>query len=101
MLDRTPVILRSVARLTYGSPDLAIETAHDAPRDGAAIRAKRSIVVWNGVEKAAAQFDSRARLQSRRCTILFAGLLSEDKGVVDLIDACAILKNRVLTSNVK
>jgi hypothetical protein len=58
---RTPVILRSVARLAYGSPDLAIETAHGAPRDGAAIRAKRSIVVWNGVEEAAAEFDSRAR----------------------------------------
>lgn len=93
-LGRASAILRSLAHLAYGSPDLAIETAHSAPRDGAAIRAKRSIVVWNGVEDAAAEFDSRARSQSRRCTILFAGLLSEDKGVIDLIDACALLANQ-------
>jgi glycosyltransferase involved in cell wall biosynthesis len=93
-VGRTPAMLRSVARLAYGSPDLAIETAHGAPRDGAAIRAKRSIVVWNGVEDAVAEFDFRTRSQARRRTILFAGLLSEDKGVVDLIDACAILKKQ-------
>jgi glycosyltransferase involved in cell wall biosynthesis len=93
-LGRASTILRFLARRAYGSPDLAIETAHGAPRDGAAIRAKRSIVVWCGVEDAAAEFDPHARSQHRRCTILFAGILREDKGVVDLIDACAILLNQ-------
>jgi glycosyltransferase involved in cell wall biosynthesis len=90
-IERTSAILRSLARLAYSSPDLAIETAHGAPRDGAAVRAKRSIVVWCGVDDAAAEFDPRSRSQSRRCTILFAGILREDKGITDLIDACAIL----------
>jgi glycosyltransferase involved in cell wall biosynthesis len=90
-LARASTILRSLARWAYDRPDLAIETAHGAPRDGAAIRAKRSIVVWYGVEDAAAEFDPRVRSQTRRCTILFSGILREDKGVTDLIDACAIL----------
>jgi glycosyltransferase involved in cell wall biosynthesis len=93
-LGRTPAILRSLAGWAYASPDLAIETAHGAPRDGAAIRAKRSVVVWCGVEDAAAEFDPRARSQTRRCRILFAGVLREDKGVTDLIDACAVLLNQ-------
>jgi glycosyltransferase involved in cell wall biosynthesis len=92
-LGRAPVMLRSLARWAYASPDLAIETAHGAPRDGAAVCAKRSVVLWNGVEDAAAEFDPRGRSQPRRCTILFTGVLSEDKGVMDLIDACAILLN--------
>jgi glycosyltransferase involved in cell wall biosynthesis len=93
-LGRTPRLLRSLAQWAYSKPDLAIETAHGAPRDGTTICAKRSIVVWNGVEDAAADFDPRARSQHRRCMILFAGILSEDKGVMDLIDACAILLNQ-------
>jgi glycosyltransferase involved in cell wall biosynthesis len=93
-LEQRPAILRFVARLAYGSPDLAIETAHGAPRDGAALSAKRSIVVWCGVEDAAAEFKPDSRPQSRRCAILFAGVLREDKGVTDLIDACAILLNQ-------
>lgn len=87
-------ILRSLARWAYDSPDLAIETAYGAPRDGAAIRAKRTVVVWNGVEDAAAEFAPRDRSQHRRCKILYAGILTENKGVIDLIDACAILANR-------
>src|ERR1700693_5690335 len=66
-LGRAPAILRSLARWAYRSPDLAIEVAHGAPRDGAAIRAKRSTVVWNGVEDAAAEFVRRACSQTRRC----------------------------------
>jgi glycosyltransferase involved in cell wall biosynthesis len=93
-LGQAPTILRFLARWAYDCPDLAIETAHGAPRDGAAIHAKRSIVVWCGVEDAAAEFDPRDRSQHRRCTILFVGNLREDKGVVDLIDACATLKNQ-------
>jgi glycosyltransferase involved in cell wall biosynthesis len=93
-LGRASAILRSLARRAYDSPDLAIETAHGAPRDGAAVRAKRTVVVWCGVEDAAAEFNPRARSRSRRCRILFAGVLREDKGVIDLIDACATLVNQ-------
>jgi glycosyltransferase involved in cell wall biosynthesis len=92
-LERSSPVLRFLARWAYDRPDLAIEVAHGAPREGAAIRAKRSVVVWNGVEDAAADFPPRQRSQHRRCKVLFAGILFEDKGVIDLIDACAILAN--------
>jgi glycosyltransferase involved in cell wall biosynthesis len=93
-LERSSPILRFLARRAYGRPDLAIETAHGAPRDGAAVGAKRSVVVWNGVEDAAAELAPRERCQRKRCSVLFAGILREDKGVIDLIDACAILMNQ-------
>ena len=90
-VGRSSPVLRFLARWAYDHPDLAIEVANGATREGAAIRAKRTVVVWNGVEDAAAEFAPRGRSQHRRCKILFAGILFEDKGVIDLIDACAIL----------
>ncbi len=90
-LARSSPILRFLAHWAYDGPDLAIEVAHSAPRDGRAIRAKRTAVVSNGVEDAAAEFPPRKRSQAGRCKILYAGILFEDKGVLDLIDACAVL----------
>ena len=89
--------LRWLFRRAYFSPDIAIRTSALAPPDPALIGARVEVVVENGIEDVA----PRPPLppspdRAHPATILYVGLLRESKGVLVLLDACALLRARGL-----
>jgi len=76
-------------RRAYSRPDLAIRLSALAPRDDIVVRAKKDIVIPNGIEDVFRQFQEHRQNNSPR--ILFVGVVSEEKGVETLVDACHLL----------
>ncbi|MBV6406211.1 MAG: glycosyltransferase [Flavobacteriales bacterium] len=82
-----PAVLRPLFRLAYGRPDLAIRTAEQNPDDGAALGARRSIVVPNGVPDGRGTVPERTAGPEGPLVVLFTGVLIPGKGVMVLLEA--------------
>jgi glycosyltransferase involved in cell wall biosynthesis len=95
---------RFLFRLAYFKPDLAIRVSQHAPRDGEKLRALKECVIPNGIEDEAAIFrcaqekSGRLAMSVERdpsaATILFVGVLRESKGVMILLEACRLLREK-------
>lgn len=97
MYESLPPPLRLLYRWAYWRPDAAIRTSELAPDDGAALQARRSFVVYNGVEDGYAHYgggDGQAVMERDVPRILFVGMLRESKGVLVLLEACSLLARR-------
>ncbi len=91
--NRLPHVLRLLFQLAYRKPDLAIFTTAATSAEGSQLRARRIAIIPCGIPDLAATADAtRAITDSRHATILFAGILCEGKGVLNLIHACGLLK---------
>jgi glycosyltransferase involved in cell wall biosynthesis len=89
---RLPWILRPLYNLAYRNADLAIFTAKSSSAAGVALGAKKITIVPNGIPDAAAG-EIPLRNPEKACpSILFMGILCEGKGVLTLIEACALLR---------
>jgi len=89
---RLPWILRPLYNLAYRNADLAIFTAKSSSAAGIALGAKAIAIVPNGIpDTAAAQIPLR-NAEKARPSILFMGILCEGKGLLTLIEACALLR---------
>jgi glycosyltransferase involved in cell wall biosynthesis len=90
--------LNSVERLlfrqAYFKPTVAIRTSALNPDDGKALKAKKSVVIENGVSDEYARFSEQIAERGTHTVprILFVGALYESKGVRILVEACRILK---------
>lgn len=89
---RLPAWLRPLFRAAYRRPDLAISPSADNPPDGEFLGARRTLVVPNGIADIAPASPTSAPSGPPR--ILFVGVLREDKGILVLLEACALLKRR-------
>ena len=89
---RLPWILRPLYNLAYRNADLAIFTAKSSSAAGVALGAKAITIVPNGIPDMAAG-EIPLRNTEKACpSILFMGILCEGKGLLTLIEACAILR---------
>jgi len=89
---RLPWILRPLYNLAYRNADLAIFTAKSSSAAGVALGAKAITIVPNGIPDTAAG-EIPLRNTEKACpSILFMGILCEGKGLLTLIEACAILR---------
>jgi glycosyltransferase involved in cell wall biosynthesis len=89
---RLPWILRPLYNLAYRNADLAIFTAKSSSAAGVALGAKAITIVPNGIPDTAAG-EIPPRNTEKTCpSILFMGILCEGKGLLTLIEACAILR---------
>ena len=95
-----PWPLRKLFDLAYRRPDIAIRIAASTPPDAVFLQAKHEFIVHNGVpDDAAIYFKKypRTALDSQRkkgLNILFVAVLREDKGVMVLLRACRMLKEK-------
>ena len=97
-LRTLPAPLRALARLAYGRPDLSVRPSALAPDDGAALGARRDVVVPNGVEDPAPVAAERGGGPVR---LLYVGALRRSKGVDVLLEAAADLVSRGLDVEVE
>jgi len=80
----------------YASPDLAILLSEHNPDDAAFLGAKHQRVVPNGIPDHQAVAEKRLEGFESTCTMLYVGLVSESKGILDLVEVLHILKSRGL-----
>lgn len=94
VVDRQPVLLRKLARWVYRKPDVAIQLSALNPKDGEYFKAKRTVVVPNGLEDAAQPYLPIVRLPKEITTLLYVGVIQESKGVLVLLEAANLLKEQ-------
>ncbi len=91
---RLPAILRPLYRIAYSRPDLAIFTTASTSATGASVGAKSIAVVPLGVADAADGVSDSRAADPPFPRILFMGICSESKGLLNLIEAAALLRNQ-------
>lgn len=95
--ESIPSILKPFFRKAYFYPDIAIRTSQLAPDDGSLLKAKRNVVVPNGIEDAALPYLTHTKNnEETSINVLYVGLLSESKGLLVLLEACKILAQQQL-----
>ena len=94
VVDRQPALLRWLARYVYRRPELAIQLSDLNPADGEYFGAKRTVVVPNGLEDAAEPYLPIERSPSAISVILYVGVIQESKGVLMLLEAAKLLRER-------
>ena len=77
-------------RLAYDRPALGIQLSAENPPDAATVRAKRSVVVPNGLEDMASAAGEEVPARDG-FNILYIGTVRESKGVMDLLRAFRLL----------
>jgi len=93
-LARQPRWLRSSYLLVCGKPDLVIELFDSGSRDGECLKARKNVVIPNGLKDECLQRVPGQRVENSLPVILFAGALLESKGVMILLEACVRLKQK-------
>ena len=88
-----PALISKLAYWAYRRPDLAIHLASINPDDGGYFKAKKKIIINNGLEDAAAPYLPIQRSESdEMARILYIGLISESKGVMVFLEALTLLQ---------
>lgn len=94
LLLTAPRWARRILRVAYRAPTLGIRTSTLNPDDATALGARYSTVVANGID-VASRVSARTRPdKDAPLRVLFVGLLSESKGVSDLVEALGLLHAR-------
>ncbi|MGV3502900.1 MAG: glycosyltransferase family 4 protein [Adhaeribacter sp.] len=91
IVARQPFLLKKMALLAYRAPDLAIQLSGLNPRDGEYFKARKTVVLPNGLEDAALPYLPVHREGRETVTLLYVGLVQETKGVSVLLEAAKLL----------
>ncbi len=92
LYERLPKVLRFFFRQAYFDPDLAIQLSEFNPPDGRTVRAKKIVIIHNGMEDQLPSHHSEHAETVAEPVILFVGVLRESKGVMVLLEACKRLQ---------
>lgn len=83
--------LKLMFQKAYFEPDIAIQLSDHNPKDGSFLRAKKTLIIPNGIED---DYINTTKLKinsdNNVCNVLFVGMISESKGVLILINAIKI-----------
>ncbi len=89
---RLPRLLRPLFRLAYNNPDLAIFTTTATSAEAEQLHARRTAIVPCGIPDHSGLVSAHQAAKSGVPSILFAGILCEEKGVLVLLETCRILQ---------
>jgi glycosyltransferase involved in cell wall biosynthesis len=91
---RLPWLLQKAFRLAYGKPALSIAISDYGKRDGEFLRSQEIIIIPNGIPEQSTLSEVNKSMPNAMAEILFCGMVSKEKGVGILLEACATLKQR-------
>ena len=95
-----PLLLRFFFRLAYFGVEGAIRLSELTPPDGRNLEAKSEFIIYNGIEDHYISYEGR-RSRNTVCEILFTGVICEPKGVLVLLEACNLLRQRGIDFRLK
>jgi glycosyltransferase involved in cell wall biosynthesis len=87
---------RSLFRRAYFFPDVAIKLSEQNPDDGRFLQAKNEFIVPNGIDDRSLLLPKKTSDERSFCRLLYVGIVKESKGILTLLDACRILKEKGL-----
>lgn len=88
-----PLVVRALFNLAFRRPALCITLSKFNPDDAGGLGSERTVEVPNGIEDVPSQ--ACQPVSTRRRRILFVGLITESKGVFELVEAVRLLKLHV------
>jgi glycosyltransferase involved in cell wall biosynthesis len=91
---RLPWLLQKAFWLAYGKPALSIAISDYGKQDGEFLRSQEIVIIPNGIPEASTLSEISKSTPNAMAEILFCGMVSEEKGVGILLEACAKLKQR-------
>ncbi len=94
LYQRLNPIERQLFQLAYFRPDCAIRLSEENPPDGKCLEAMTEVTIPNGIEDVHPEHAEKKDDVSEVLRILFVGVLRESKGVLVLLAACRMLKER-------
>ena len=83
--------LGEIAKKTYADADVSIDVIETEPPSGSFFASKENVVVRNGIDAMSARTN---RDDNGIFQIIFVGLLSEGKGVMQIVETAKILRDR-------
>lgn len=91
---RLPWLLQKAFWLAYEKPALSIAISDYGKRDGEFLKSKGIVLIPNGIPEPSTLSEINKSTPNAMAEILFCGMVSEEKGVGILLEACAKLKQR-------
>ena len=86
--------VRLLVRAAMFEPDVAVRTSEHAPPDPAAVRAEREVLLHNPVQDIPESVMRNPPPKDDPPMVLYAAVLRESKGVLDLLEACARARDK-------
>lgn len=94
-----PGFIQRIAKVIYGKPTGAIQLSALNPPDAKYFGATLSFIIKNGLEDSARKYLPIHRPSTDRVNLLYAGVINETKGILVLLEAAKLLKDRQLDFN--
>ena len=91
---RLPWLLKKAFWLAYGKPTLSIAISDYGKRDGEFLKSQEFVIIPNGIPEPKKLAVANFIAPNAMPEIFFCGMVSEEKGVGILLEACATLKRR-------
>ena len=92
-VESYPYLLKSLVRAVFTKPNLTIRLSSKNPDDGSYFNTIKDVVIPNGLKDFGLN-NSYISESNPLPIILFVGAIKETKGVLDLLNACVLLKKR-------
>jgi len=101
LYPKLSLILKYLFRRAYFKADGVIRLSELTPPDNQNLKAKREFIIPNGIEDCYIPQNTSKRKQNSASEILFVGVLRESKGILILLHATGILRERGLNIRLK
>jgi glycosyltransferase involved in cell wall biosynthesis len=101
LYTQLPGFLKAIFRMAYWKPDLSVAISNYGRKDGEFLKSNHIALIPNGISDARAIDSPKCSVKHGHPEILFCGMVSEEKGIGILLEACASLKQRGISFRCK
>lgn len=99
LIEKQTGIVRKIAKIIYGKPSAAIQLSELNPPDAKYFDATLQFIIRNGLEDSAYNYLPIVRQATKKVNLLYVGVINETKGIIVLLEAAKLLKERQLDFN--
>ncbi len=94
LYSQLPVYLQVLYRWSYFKPDIAIILSENNPNDDEVLQAKERYIIPNGIEDVYQLGSYKKSVEDSVVSILFVGMVCQTKGVLVLLEAVKMTRER-------